>query len=642
MRGILTLLLTWVMLGTGCAGRLLPTHDDAHGNLLSVTAKQSAKQSERSLRRQKRRGADPLVVLVERRGVRAIDPVTAEVRWTRTLHVTGHPVASAYAIFVPIQGHRLVALDRKSGIVRWESPLPGEALTGLDTSETTVAATVIDHRRGRSKLVGLSARDGQLRWVRRADSRIGAPAAVGNVVVASIGQQVVALRAGTGWERARIDLPRSSGDPERFDDGAPLYEHVAVRHRSLIAGQGTAFVDLASAMASRVESGFGVDEYAPTFRRSAGLDVMGDAERLRLWVQFLQNGDAPRSAVLLCRRAVIALRLTPEGEATHALWAYLGDGREFVAMDVGESRVTLVREDGSLLALDRGTGAELDRIAGGDPVRGALLLDVDSTERTHLGSVPPRKVMRQLVDMLRDPDPRLLPAQRLAADLLWRTPEPEPRRVVESLARGELRNGPGAADADLRAHALDLLAEPWGRPDEEAVDEILEGLQLEPSYLSDVRPSVGVLARRAVRTGSPEIVPGLVDHLLHPQTPPADLGELVDALAEVGRVQAVEGVATFVRRYHADPQVVYESDALERAIDMLGSVAGDTGADPESADVAARALLEVWRDPFTEPTLRAYMQPRLEALPASRLQDGVLDDQRQRPPQLSAISNPRL
>jgi hypothetical protein len=103
--------------------------------------------------------------------------------------------------------------------------------------------------------------------------------------------------------------------------------------------------------------------------------------------------------------------------------------------------------------------------------------------------------------------------------------------------------------------------------------------------------------------------------LLHPGTTAEDLGAIIDALASLGDPEAVEGLATFVQRYHADESIAKESPALHSAAKLLLALAdGD-------AEESARARTVLWAvadDPLCEPNLAAFIATGLRALPARR------------------------
>ena len=606
----------------------LPAEAPAFGNAVLLAESRCGPGDFGCDRTERRHGRlDPLVVLVEDGGLRAVDPLAGEVRWWRPLPVMGHPVANATIVFVPVRGNELAAIDRWTGELRFRVPLPGEATTGLTVTGATVVATVIGSTRGRSEIVALSGADGRPLWSRSSASALGVPAAKGKIVWVPQGRQVLALHRRSGRELARVDAPETEPD-------APWLERVDVQGHAILAGRSEHWFDLRAATSGRGATERSIEAgYATPFPVFAGVDPgHGDDERTRLWIDFPADAGPPREAVLLGRRAVVAFRLAPDGTPARARWAWLAeDRREVVALDVGDHRVTLVREDGSLVVLARDTGEELDRLTGGGSVRGALVLDMGHEPvptESRPRHVAEADVRAQLIAMLEDVDPRLLPVQKLSARLLWRDEAPSARRTIQALARGELRSEPGFAAEELRAHVLDLTRGAWGIEDD--ADASLRALSRRASFLHDEHPVVAPLAREVARSGRPEVVPHLVEHLLHPATRDTDLTEIARALVVIDHPAALEGVATFVRRYHADPQVVHASRALQLCIDFLVAQVRPDGASHPDATLARAVLHEVWSDPFTDPSLRAHIGPRLPKGDAKQAAE-------RRPPQLPDV-----
>ncbi len=612
------LLTLGLSLSTGCAGRSLAVHGQPGGNLLALTAKQGAREDRHHRDR-------PLVVMVERTGLRAMDPSTASDVWTSSLRATGHLSANRTTVFVPLSGQRLAALDRASGALLWKIELPGEALSGIAANDRTVVVSVLDRRKGRSRAVGISALDGQIRWMRRSEGRLGSPAVVGTVALVPVGNQVVALGTRGGWERGRLDL---GGPAPQGEDIVPAVERVQRDGKALYAGTERAWVDLQSATSGHLDALREIQGYGEVFSTNEGLDAGHlDAERLRLWVDLSATTAGHRDAVFVCRRAVVAMRVDEEGMPRLAQWTYLSEGPEFVGFDVRDDRVVLVREDGMLVQISRTDGAELDRVAGAAPTQGALLLELPDTLEGPRRAKPERdQQLAMLRDLIVDADPRLLPAQRLAIEILWRDEDADVRDAVARIARGEVRDESSNASAELRAHAAERLAEPWGTPDAEQIAALRRDLAARPSFLSGVRPAVAVLARRAVATGDHSMVSDLVALLEHPSTEASDLDPLVRALGELGTPEALDAVSAFLRRYHADDGVLYESAAMTSAVDIL---AGD--------EAHAHVLLEVLGDPFTAPGLRDYIAPRVPE-PATP----NAPDVREHPPEIAALSAPGL
>jgi hypothetical protein len=598
----------------GC-GHALPTRAPAHGNLVA----HANGQDDRSERQ--RAAAAPLVVLVEDARVRAIDPRNARTQWVLPLEVTGHGVANATTVYFPVRGHRLVAVDRVHGTVKFSVDLPGEALTGLAVSERWIAATVVGgHRGARAELVALAAHDGHIRWRHRSSTILGIPAVHGGIAVVPSGAQVAAFRMSTGRELARQDVPHG----ERLER--------VVHHRDAwFVGGGAQWVELGQGGRTHELAG----AQAPVFPRVSGIDPgHDDGERLRLWLALSEHAIA-RDAVLLARRAVIALRLDPDGKPRSARWVHLERSSEIVAMEVLGDRVVLVREDGAIVTLDAATGVQRDRIAGGDPVRGALVLDAASVRRD--GTPKHGPAHADLLAVLADPDPRLLPAQRLAADLLWRDDDPKVRETVVALADGEIRSESSDAAGALRDHAATLLHDRWGQGTASDAAQVLARLRERPRA-GGTTESLASAIREAAHTGTPEVIEQLAALLLHPGTRPIELVEIVETLAKLRDPAAVDAVATFVRRYHADQVVAYESTALRAAAELLLEHAATAARDDDSiaaaaSDRALTALSAVADDPLCEPVLRAFIAHGLR-----QLADESADERQspgQRPPLLS-------
>ncbi len=587
-------------LSSGCAGRGLSPTTAAHGSLRAHTVEEPTRA---------RTSAPPIAVLVEGTRVRAIDLARARTLWTRPLAVGGHLVANDEIVVVPTVDGRIVGIERTSGAVRFSATLPGEALTGLTVTRRWIVATVIGGRKGeRAQVVGFATSDGQPRWRRRADVRLGAPLAIGDVALVPIGRQVAALSLGSGRELARIDTPVAGKGTD-----VPAYETLMHEGPAIVAASGLRWTALGAVGAASREHAIG-RTYAPFVAARDGIDAgHGEDERLRLWVRMGGVDTTPRDAVLLARRAVIGMRLDRQGRPARARWVHREAEGELVAMDVGRERVVLVREDGAIVQLDAETGRVVDRIAGGDAVRGALVLGTPKASR----STPAAKdVASELLALLGDPDPRLLPAQQLAADLLWRDPSAEVRTRVRELANGAIRGDTTPASVALRQHALALVAEPWGREESGERDLVLAQLRGRPGFAAgdDGASGVAEAARAAVGSAAPDVVGELGGWLLHPGTAPSDLVEIVRAIAELDDPTAVETVATFVQRYHADTVVAYESPALVLAAEWLAHHA-ETGQGA-TARRAHEVLAALAADPLCEANLRATIARRLRAMPA--------------------------
>ncbi len=580
--------LSCVLLAAGCAVSPLRADVAAHGNLpaeVKATDHATARRTE----------PRPQVILLEPRTVRAIDPRTAVEQWARRLPVNGHGAVTSAWVLVPVRGHRLVALDRRNGEVGWVADLPGEVVVGLAASERYAVLTVAGRRFryerkdfGRVVLVDLS--DGTVRWARRSRARLGVPAIRGRRVFVPVGTAVAALRVADGREVARAAMP-------------VVVRRADVARGTVVAGTGTTWVDLEAAHYRPLRIGGG----EAAFLTDHGVDPgPAEDERIAWWVRVAEDGSTPREGVLLARGAVVAVRFDARGEPDRVHWIHNArDGLEYVGFHVGRRRVVLVREDGAIVQLDTADGSEVDAIAGGPPVRGALFADLDPDDRpVRLSRPDPDKVRARAEALLARTDPRLLPAQRLVLRTFWRDGSPGHRALVEAVAGRGVRGRP--ASPELRAYALDLRARPWGRAGRDERRRLAERLvaAAEPGPRSE---DVATLARRAVSDGDPSLVPAVAALLEAPHLPPGDVEEVARALRDMDRVEGVEPAAQFVLRYHADPRVVVASRAMEHLVDHLARWA-------ERGNARAREVLDfVAADPLTDRSLLAYIAARRPA-----------------------------
>ncbi len=579
----------------GCAMRPLPAAAPEHGNLTAASVARDGDASPDA-------SAPALVVLIERSRVVAVDPIGGAVQWSLPLVVTGHPIASAQTVYLPVRGQGVVAVDRERGTIRFTAQLPGEALVGLAVDEPMLIATVLDpDARRPAQIVGVSTEDGEVRWRRPAAARLGIPEAGGGIAVVGIGAQVVALGADTGREVARLDI----GAPA--EHRAEL-ERVVHRRGMWFVGSGTRWVALGVGGQAH---GLG-RSYAPAFRTVQGMDDgHGDDERLGLWLRWSSVDASPRDAILLSRRAVVAARLDAEGNPMRPRWVHVEQGGEFVAMEVVGDRVILVREDGMIVQLADDDGRELHRLAGHEDAFGALVLGAEPQVRGGAHRHDDPRVIGDLRRLVALEDPRLLPAQRLATDLLWRSEDPRVRALVQGLADADVAGGTLAGGTEraamLRDHARAVVRTPWGTGSDAEASSLLALLRARPrfgEYTAALEFSAPI--RAAVRSGSPEVIAELGRLLLAPSTGAEDLVAIVEAFAILDDPRAVLPVAAFVTRYHADEQIVAESPALHLAARVLLQHV-------ENGEALA-VLRRVAEDPLCAPSLRTVIMGGLGEL----------------------------
>ncbi|MBX7079601.1 MAG: PQQ-like beta-propeller repeat protein [Nannocystaceae bacterium] len=587
-----------LVLGTGACARVLPAQAPAHGSLRAeaVVAEGDVDAPAAAL---------PLVVMVERDRVVAVDPIHGRTRWSLPLVVTGHPVASAYRVILPVRGQQLVVVDRDSGAIERTLVLPGEALTGVAIAEPWIVATVLEDRPGvRGQIMAFSTEDGDRLWRRDTAAPLGVPEVAGDVAVVPAGEQIVALRLRSGRELARLDVEAAG------TQGLAL-ERVAHRRGAWFAGAGTRWVDLGGETDATHELLAGHDD---VFHATGRIDVgHSDDERVRLWLRWSDVDATPRDAMVLARRAVVAMRLDGQGQPLRGRWVHSED-EEIVAMEVLGDRVVLAREDGAIVVLDDSDGRVVRRIGGGEPIRGALVLGAPPKIRRNPRLADSPRVTADLHRLLQDPDPRLLPVQRIAADLLWRDDDVEVRRTVLALARGQSGPHDAATDAadTLQAHAQRLIATRWGSASREELAASLAQLRRRPAF-GRVDEDFTPLVQQTVRSAQPEVTAELTALLLHPGTSTDALVGIVDALGAIDDAAALAALTTFVQRYHADAIVATESRAVQAAATIVLRFAAGGSPAGVQARTALRAIAD---DPLTEPALRTVIVRGLASLPA--------------------------
>jgi hypothetical protein len=583
----------WVLLtlvaALGCAGRPLRPDARPHGNFAAVVA--------RGLADAPQRHGSPLVVSFGEAEATAIDLDTGSVRWRRPIRVLGAPAASGRRVAVPVRGHGLLLLDVDTGATLWERRLPGEALTGVTLTERRVVATVVTAQSNtRSLVVAMSAADGRTRWTRRSPALLGVPAALGRQILVPTPNEVVVLAQGRGRELARMRPPAEVGALGRIE----------LHGSKALAAGAHAFVDLHGGG----QTVYRIDPHtAPAFRVVQGLDPgLGHGDGVEWRLRPTSSAGAPREAVLMARRAALGVRLDADGRPVTAHWVHRqDDAHELVAVGVDARTATFVREDGSILRLDVRDGHRLAEWPGRGPTLGAVVVGTTpSRHADHDATSPEESSMEDaLVALIEDPDPRLVPAQRLAIELLWRHERPEVRALLQDFSQGGIRPDPDSITEDLREHARAVMAGPWGPSDEATLAALADALgsAREGHRRHDALQDA---IARAVRSGTPAVLGELVALLDQPGLAPEELVALTRALRDLGDHRAVFGVATFVLRYHADPDVVDESPAVFYALDFLVAQAHDA-VEPAASARAREVLAKLAEDRFTAPRLRAFL-----------------------------------
>ena len=578
-----------VLFIVGCAGREVPDKRTDPARFAAVLA--------RGL-------ADPLpaveptrLVLFGEAAAVGVDPTSGEETWRRPIRVFGQPASYGRLVVAPVRGRRLVALDAETGRTEWEVRTPGEALTGIAISDRFVIVTALGDKKGtRSLIAGLAAVDGRRRWIRASATLVGVPAAAGRFGYVPVGDRVLAMRLRTG----RVVTSLTPSANVRF-------ERVERHGGTLLAAGPDAFLDLYDGGRTiyRVQSGG-----PPAFGRVEGMDPgLGHDDGVMFRLLPAKGAGAPRNALFLGRRALYFLRLDASGRPVQARWVHVRfDQREYVAMHATSQRILLVRDDGAVTHLDRRTGRLKLEVDGVTEPLGATFVGRDPYADDRDDPIDRETVVSTLLGVIEDPDPRLLPAQRLAIDLLWRDEAPDVRTHVADLSRGILRPDGGEDSEALRVHATNTMKGTWGRADEASVEALVKKLQ------PGAQGAIEDATREAVRSGDPTVIPKLVALLENPAVQPSDLVAIARALRDLDDTRALDGVCDFVVRYHADPDIVDESKAIYYALELIIAQALPTlpaRVDEQARQRARQTLQTLLTDEFTVPQVRAFIQENL-------------------------------
>jgi hypothetical protein len=144
------------------------------------------------------------------------------------------------------------------------------------------------------------------------------------------------------------------------------------------------------------------------------------------------------------------------------------------------------------------------------------------------------------------------------------------------------------------------------------VGDYTEALRIHNDYALDRRaPRLDVLARAVTATRARQALPALLEHLRLPDTDPAAVRDIADAVLALSAHEAVSAFADFLLQYRADPAFQNDPAAVVAAADVLMKLGG-------AGDRAT--LLFVAEEPRTIEPVRAYLRQALFGAEASSSQ----------------------
>jgi hypothetical protein len=325
----------------------------------------------------------------------------------------------------------------------------------------------------------------------------------------------------------------------------------------------------------------------------------------------------------------ILWRMTPDGEArfrddlafvhnfrfffgfdarTGALqWAYNHPRTEAVSSAHVGNVLVFVTADGELGALDAHTGGRLfEGHLPGDVVRGATF-DAEGWAPRGAKAGDAVSLSETLSTIVWDPDRRFWDVKMFAIEELARQPGKD---VTAQLLKITEQEGLPPAVYQKAGEAL------VGRKDGASADVLARVLARHADYAEGrSAPAVEVLARAAgaMKAEGRPVVPALIEHLRHPETPPAAITAIARALAAIGAIEALPALRDFVSMYRADSAYDGDPTPLVAASEAMLAIGG--AAERE-------LLLYLAEEPRTVEQLRGHLRRAL-AQTAAQVNAGV-------------------
>lgn len=147
----------------------------------------------------------------------ALNSETGENLWRTELggEIVGQIIAGENNIFVPTQisGEKqnsivIRALSAATGVTAWQGELPQTSEVWLALRENILLATTISQEKSESKLVALSAGNGELVWTQNISAKVTTlPVIIGNNVYVALDDKTIRIHSiVNGTEQRRIDL----------------------------------------------------------------------------------------------------------------------------------------------------------------------------------------------------------------------------------------------------------------------------------------------------------------------------------------------------------------------------------------------------------------------------------------------------
>jgi len=514
----------------------------------------------------------PLVVVTtheEPRAVVCIDVESGAERWRHASTPETRPEILEDLVLVGERG-RLVALELRSGSVRWTAELPeqlGYVGAARDGNTIYFAATVgaLGGARREGHVAALDALTGETRWRHEVEGVFGQPvASAGMVLVPWERQNIAVLDETTGVELARL---RSTDDVVAWifqDPTGIYYGHRGIYRLTHGSVSGT------REGATRIELPVDGLPRSPDIFDDGFVPKPGTrSARGRIRVYFAPSPASPDSISIaggtyyfVYYRYVFAYDL--DGSLR---WARILE-QDVIGAQALEGGLLTVGEQGAMRLLDRTSGS--DGWTGGTPMQlASVSLDVAGFAPTVAGGTP-RPMREMLSEIVLDPDNRLVDARAYAVRMLATIPDAEITRDLLDLY-GQ-RHMPGTV---REAIAAALRGRTTG------AEHLVGALGRRYDFIEDTAvPPLEVIVPSLMEARVTSAVPGLVQQMNDHETPAAILPLVVQAVVELGDASVVPALERFLVLYHSDSSFQEHPEALVWAatgIFRLGGTAGREG-----------------------------------------------------------------
>jgi outer membrane protein assembly factor BamB len=505
----------------------------------------------------------------------AFDLESRTVRWRQSADVGTRVVVARPTIVHADRAGTLVARDIATGAIKWRKPLDraftlvGQAAGGDTVAEVVQTAGGSSAGARRAAVIAYDAGSGSRRWTRDVDGPVGAPVVWRDLVVVPRQSQWVTLLDGRNGKVLADILSREQaatfvrGLPEGLFFGSRgvfmASERTAVAERAK-AGEGGY---LEAKVPEFVRPLYHQDLYRPAENDYSAID------RNRLLWRVQPTGVSAHftDGAVVVHNFRFFFSLDADSGALR--WAYNQPRTDAVASDHTGASIVLVSSEGTVKALDAGTGRPSYEVAlpgaGTISVTGATF-DADGFSGGG-GAGPESSLAATLSSIVWDPDKRFSDVRLFALEQLTKLSGPDvTRELLRALDSTDI-----VATPVLRK-AMDVLV---ARKDRSLLPVFMEALKVHPDYAEDRTPKrLEFYARAVTELKAKEAIPLLVEHLRLPDTDMEAVREIAEAALALGSKDSLEPFEDFLVQYRADPAFLAHPTPLTAAADVLLRLGG--------------------------------------------------------------------